>query len=407
MSLWTHNLNDSSIITKYNGSSYHGPAVKLGSGISGGAAYQFVGNAGYRLIGGECPTVGVAGGYTSGGGHSMLNSAYGMAADNVLEWEVVTTSGEHLIATPDQNSDLYWALSGGGAGTFAVVVSMTTKIFQEGIVGGASLTFNETSVGNTTFWEGMGKVFSFLPSLVDTGSTVSFQVDHTSFQANSITIPDRGQDEVDEIMAPVLADLDALNIPYSYSSRVSDTYFDHVQKDIGPLPWGHYPVGPLFSNRLFPRNLIENDESNADIMAAMSAATESGDFLFGCHAVNVKNATHPDNAVLPQWRDTIAICIAVGLWDYEIPQSEMLDRKQYLVDTILPSLEEATPGAGTYLNEVDPLWKADWKQELYGVNYPRLLEIKEKYDPDHVLHGHFAVGGDYWVPDASGRLCHA
>ncbi|KAK9418807.1 hypothetical protein SUNI508_14118, partial [Seiridium unicorne] len=35
--------------------------------------------------------------------------------------------GEHLVATPEQNSDLYWAMSGGGGGTYAVAVSMTTR----------------------------------------------------------------------------------------------------------------------------------------------------------------------------------------------------------------------------------------------------------------------------------------
>lgn len=93
---------------------YRGPAIKLGAGVAGYEAYAAAEAAGYRVVGGDCPTVGISGGYTQGGGHSLLNSAYGMAADQVLEWEVVTTQGEHLIATPTENEDLYWALSGGG-----------------------------------------------------------------------------------------------------------------------------------------------------------------------------------------------------------------------------------------------------------------------------------------------------
>ena len=48
-----------------------------------------------------------------GGGHSILSSAYGLAADQTLEFEVVTMQGEHIVASPTQNEDLYWALSGG------------------------------------------------------------------------------------------------------------------------------------------------------------------------------------------------------------------------------------------------------------------------------------------------------
>ena len=43
----------------------------------------------------------------------MLSSAYGLAADQTLEFEVVTMQGEHLVVSPTQNEDLYWALSGG------------------------------------------------------------------------------------------------------------------------------------------------------------------------------------------------------------------------------------------------------------------------------------------------------
>lgn len=102
----------------YNSSFYHGPALKAGAGVTGGQASQFAAAHGYRVVTGDSPTVGVAGGFTQGGGHSQLSGVYGLGADNVLEWEVVTAEGIHLVATPTKNSDLYWALSGGGGGTY-------------------------------------------------------------------------------------------------------------------------------------------------------------------------------------------------------------------------------------------------------------------------------------------------
>ena len=53
-----------------------------------------------------------------------MASSYGMAADNVLEFEVITMDQQHTTASPTQNSDLYWALSGGGAGNYAIVLSV-------------------------------------------------------------------------------------------------------------------------------------------------------------------------------------------------------------------------------------------------------------------------------------------
>ncbi|KAI1185598.1 hypothetical protein F5B17DRAFT_432374, partial [Nemania serpens] len=120
LSLWTHWLKSTQYIPSYSQPYYRGPAIKLGAGTEGFEAYTAAHVTGHRIVGGSCPTVGIAGGYTQGGGHSTLASSYGLGADNVLEWEVVTVDGRHLVATPTQNADLYWALSGGGGGTFAV-----------------------------------------------------------------------------------------------------------------------------------------------------------------------------------------------------------------------------------------------------------------------------------------------
>ena len=54
--------------------------------------------------------VGVPGGYTQGGGHSALSTSFGLAADQTLEWEVVTAGGKLVTASRTQNADLYWAL---------------------------------------------------------------------------------------------------------------------------------------------------------------------------------------------------------------------------------------------------------------------------------------------------------
>ena len=45
-----------------------------------------------------------------------------------LEFEVVTPMGDHLFANACQNTDLFFALRGGGGGTFGVVLSITTKV---------------------------------------------------------------------------------------------------------------------------------------------------------------------------------------------------------------------------------------------------------------------------------------
>jgi FAD/FMN-containing dehydrogenase len=101
-----HKLDSISINENYASSYYNGPAVKLGAGVITSSAYVAAAASGYRVVGGTRATEGISGGYNQGGGHSILSSQYGLAADNVLEWEVVTASGDHILATPSQNEDL-------------------------------------------------------------------------------------------------------------------------------------------------------------------------------------------------------------------------------------------------------------------------------------------------------------
>ncbi|CAF3835225.1 unnamed protein product, partial [Rotaria sp. Silwood1] len=68
----------------------------------------------WTAIGGECDTVGVAGGYLQGGGHSPLSRWKGLAADQVLEYDVVTADGQRQTVNVCNNGDLFWALNGGG-----------------------------------------------------------------------------------------------------------------------------------------------------------------------------------------------------------------------------------------------------------------------------------------------------
>lgn len=63
------------------------------------------------IVSGGSGTVGV-GGYLTGGGHGALSSTYGMAADQVLEMEIVTPGGDILTINECQNTDLFWAMRG-------------------------------------------------------------------------------------------------------------------------------------------------------------------------------------------------------------------------------------------------------------------------------------------------------
>ena len=69
---------------------------------------------------------------------------YGLGVDNVLEFQIVTSSGDFLTANSYQNEDLFWALRGGGGGTFGVVISVTYRTWPSIPVIGINLQANFT-----------------------------------------------------------------------------------------------------------------------------------------------------------------------------------------------------------------------------------------------------------------------
>ena len=100
------------------------PAISVGAGCMWLKAYQAATGAGRYVQGGGCTTVGVAG-LVQGGGFGSFSKTYGTAAASLLEAEVVTADGAIRVVNAAREPDLFWALKGGGGGTFGIVTHLT------------------------------------------------------------------------------------------------------------------------------------------------------------------------------------------------------------------------------------------------------------------------------------------
>lgn len=382
--------------------------MKMGAGVMGGDASLAASEQGYRVVVGSCPTVGVVGGYTQGGGHSLLTGLYGLAADNVLEWEVVTADGTHLIATPTSNSDLFWALGGGGGGTYGIVISMTVRLFEEGSVGRASLIFSSTTTNGTdAFWEAVDVFQSHLTTIVDDhGIVVTYVLSNDTLNLYVATAPNRTADQVAEIFTPMTAALATRGLSasaVSLTTAVADTYHDHYLATLEPA-LGAARSDQITSGRIVSR---ENMATNSPgVTAAMRTATAGGSMNLLCSALNTAKgvASVASTAIQPAWHTALVSCVLSQTWDWTMPWEHMLEQQEYLTTVVDPALKAATPGSGTYLNEAN-FQEADWQTTFYGTNYARLKSIKAKYDPNDLLYGLTAVGSEAWEADSDGRLC--
>ena len=102
--------------------------VEAGAGLNWHELYSALVPYDLIVVGGRLKTIGTSG-LTLGGGISYFTSKYGFAMDNVLAYEIVTSSGDVLTATATQNEDLFWALKGGG-NNFGVVTKFTFAAYK-------------------------------------------------------------------------------------------------------------------------------------------------------------------------------------------------------------------------------------------------------------------------------------
>ncbi|KAK4085134.1 CAZyme family AA7 [Trichoderma aggressivum f. europaeum] len=403
LGIWTHNLKSISIST-YKSTNYSGPSMKVGAGVQGFEMLQAAHSKGFVAVSGECPTVGVAGGYTQGGGHSALSTSFGLGADQTLEFEVVTAAGQILTASPSKNSDLYWALSGGGSG-YGVVTSMTVKLHPDATIGGAKITIAAATTTQDNFNKFVAGFHAMLPAMIDKGAMVIYLLTNTVFVLEPVTVYNSTADYVQNV---VLADFNALlselGITPIATQYTELSYYDHYNTYMGPLPNGNLDVGDFnYGSRLIPRSVLLNN--NNALQAVLQNLTAHGVIMVGSSA-NYAKPAGVNNAVFPVWRTT-TVHLQIGTpWNNTAPWSQMLADQKTITNEYVPQLTAVTPGSGAYMNEGD-FQQPNFQQTFFGSNYNTLLSIKKKYDPNSLFYGLRLVGSEAWTVDNNGRMCRA
>lgn len=228
LALWTHYMRDI-FVSNYESSFYNGKALKIGAGVMNYEAQLVAHENGLVVVGGYCPTLSLAGGFSQGGGHGPLMSTFGLGADQVLEWELVTATGAHIVASPSQYSDLYWALSGGGGGTYGVVVSATIKAHPDIKVSAANLSFSGQNVTKKAFSSVIETWLMSSAVSSDAGTTSAWVLGENSFVLRPIIAPGFAVEQLQSLLQPTFDQLEETGIKYGTCLIAHIGLFKHAK----------------------------------------------------------------------------------------------------------------------------------------------------------------------------------
>lgn len=417
LSIWTHHLKSVQFFKAYNGHGYKGPAFKVGAGVQAFEIYEAARKQGVTVVGGEGETVGVMGGYIQGGGHSPLSGLYGMASDQVLAFEVVLANGRFVTASPSSNSDLFWALRGGGGSTYGVVTSVLVKAHPQIKV--ATLTFDLGTGPNVTaeqFWAAMRAYFDgFIEYAVDKGNYEYFRIFSTGPGAFAFSMapwfaPGMTEKELRALVAPLFAEFDKIGVEYTPVFREFDNYYDAWRASFPLESWASPSIRQ--ASRLFPRENWESKSKLDTTFETIKSTIEDGNFVIAFN-INAGPKGYPDTAVNPAWRNTVMHAICASRWNPTDDYATKKAASDRLTFDWMKRWRDVSPGAGAYMSESDYI-EPNFTQSFWGTKYPKALSLKKKYDPKDVFYAQNAVGSEFWemsemilgnLPSQNSKLC--
>jgi FAD/FMN-containing dehydrogenase len=415
------------------------PAVSVGAGCDWGHVYDAVTTKGGRYVqGGGCTTVGVAG-LVQGGGFGSFSKRYGLAAAGLLEAEIVTADGTIRTVNAAKDADLFWALKGGGGGTYGVVTRLTLSTHElPATFGAVHWSLRARSEGafhqllarfvdlyaERLFNPHWGEQVSARPGYrfealmlfqgLDTAAAREAWLPLSEFVAAH-----PGDYEVD---APILAG--AFPAQRFWDQTFLRQYlpaFVAADERPGARPGDWWWAGNTgeagafwhgYQSLWLPASLLKPEGREALAQAWLAASRRwSTTFHFnkglaGAPADVIEAARR--TAMNRQVADAFALAIVAmdGPSVFApLPPTDLAAARGDAANiaAAMAELRRIAPNAGSYLSESDYAL-ANWREAAWGEHWDRLAAIKDRYDPEGLFVVHHGVGSHRWSADGFTRM---
>jgi FAD/FMN-containing dehydrogenase len=444
--IWTRRMNgiephDAFVAQGCNGKVAPQPAVSVGAGAIWMHVYDAVTTRTGRYVqGGGCATVGVAG-LIQSGGFGSFSKRYGLAAAGLLEAEVVTADGVRRIANACTHPDLFWALKGGGGGSFGVVTRLTLRTRELPQFFGAA--FGTIKAGSDSAYRKLtARVTDFYHERLFNphwGEQIRFQPDNTIDVG--MVFQGLTQQQAEAEWRPMLdwvadsshgctweAPLRIIVIPAPQfwnpaflrqnaaqfivtderpSAPEGNIFWRGDQDQVGVF-WHGYRSAWLSASLLREgrRSALADALFKASRHWEVSLHFNKG--LAGAPEEDV--AAAKDTATNLAVVDAFSLAIIAGGGPPAFPgvpttkpDLATARRDAGTINRAMDELLKVAGPSGSYVSESD-FFETRWQQSFWGPNYARLVAVKQKYDPNGLFFVHHGVGSEAWSADGFTRL---
>jgi FAD/FMN-containing dehydrogenase len=353
-----------------------------------------------------------------------------------LEAEVVTADGAVRVVNACRNPDLFWAIKGGGGGSWGVVTRVTLRTHELPQYFGAAWG-KVKATSDDAFRKLIARFVDFYAANLFNphwGEQISLGPDNTL--KVSMVFQDLSGKQANEIWKPffdwansspqevtVIDKLGAVsglarqwwNIEGNGSlvrdkregAPMHHAWWKGDQDQVGAFLHG-------YDSLWLPASLLRENERSRLCDALFAASRHKklelhfNKGLAGAPATSL--AASRDTATNPAVLDAFVLVIIA---DGERPSYPGLARPAMNldaahkvardIDLAAAELRRIVPNAGSYVSESN-YFNRSWQEAYWGKNYSKLRSIKRKYDPDGLFFVHHGVGSEEWSADGFTRL---
>jgi len=322
------------------------------------------------LPAGFCQGVAI-GGHVGGGGLGLLSRSYGLTCDHLLSAKVLTADAKIIDASPDENADLFWALRGGGSGSFGIVVSMSFRLERVSEPAMAEADWLLTPLEAARLAETWQRLtldldrkisaFLFIQARPTGGIYLRTRLIASAPGAGLQQLVERLTMAAPSLIEPIIMKRSFRELadrlwPRTYNPK---EYSKHASNFLaGPVD------AAIWLNTLSALDAVQGSNQGIFLEALGGAIDDV--------APDASAYAHRGTAkFLVQFQTS-----APNERGFEKKISAMRDTQRRLSPAAIP---------GAYVNYPD-LDLPDWKRSYWSENYPRLSSIKKAYDPQNIFH---------------------